>query len=211
MAHLQNPFEFYETPETFSHWLFDCVAVEGRIAEPCAGSGAILRAAVTCPRDRIWLLNDPDPFWRHASAMDASTAAYWDQAGALDWVVTNPPFSQAVAILEFALARTTVGVAMHLRASFHEPTKTGKRRAFLREHPPTGVLWLPRFAYQRSPTSGDWSTDSVTSCWFIWLHDRRAPAFHEYAPEWVFRALDDETPRYRARMDAITKERSAAA
>lgn len=211
MAHAANPFEFYETPRTFSRWLFERVRIEGGIAEPCAGSRALVDAGHD-PAVRAWVTNDVDTFWRGLdSYMDAADARYWDQVGPLDWVVTNPPFTKAVDILEHALAKTVIGVAMHLRASFHEPLKSGPRRAFLREHPPTGILWLPRYAYQRSPKTGAWTTDSITSCWTIWLHDSAAPRFIEYAPDWVFREIEDETPRYRARMDQIAAARRAAA
>ena len=38
-------FEFYETPQAFTRWLFDEVAIGGRLCEPCAGSMAIVKAA----------------------------------------------------------------------------------------------------------------------------------------------------------------------
>ncbi len=62
---------------------------------------------------------------------------------------------------------------------------------------------LPRFAYQRSKTTGQWTTDSVCACWVIWMTDPGAPQFIRYAPEWVIDQLDAETPAYRARMDAL--------
>ncbi len=73
----------------------------------------------------------------------------------------------------------------------------------MREHTPTGILWLPRFAYQRSKTTGKWTTDSVCACWVIWLKDPNAPQFIRYAPESVIDELDAETPAYRARMDRL--------
>ena len=104
-----------------------------------------------------------------------------------------------------------MGVAMHLRASIHEVLKTGTRRTWMDRRTPTGILWLPRFAYQRSKTTGKWTTDSVCACWVIWLKDPLAPQFIRYAPEWVIDDLNAETPEYRRRMDAIMAERKAVA
>lgn len=221
MPHEKNPLEFYETPAAFTRWLFQTVDIRGRIAEPCAGAGAIERdsarqwpegSPIAFRSDREWVLNDIDPFWRsNQSHMDATTQRYWDQVGELHWTVSNPPFEPALDIIEHALAHSQVGVAMHLRASIHEPLKTGPRRTWFREHRPTGILWLPRFAYQRSPSTGDWTTDSVCACWVIWLQDQAAVPFIDYAPEWVMDELKTDTPAYRARMDAIAAERKAAA
>jgi hypothetical protein len=92
---------------------------------------------------------------------------------------------------------------MHLRASIHEVLKRGPQRTWMAEHRPTGLLWLPRFGYQRSRTTGKWATDSVCACWCVWLKDPAAPQFIHYAPEWVLDALKRETPAYRARMDEL--------
>jgi hypothetical protein len=149
-------YEFYETPAPFTQWLFDEVRIEGICLEPAAGSDAIITATDT-RRDgghRCWVTNDLDPRWPTNYHHDAAESVLYrtvEQAVApIDWTVTKPPFTPAIAIIKQALQFSRVGVAMHLRASIHEVLKTGIRRTFLAEHPPTGILWLPRFAYQRS-------------------------------------------------------------
>jgi hypothetical protein len=149
-----------------------------------------------------WLTNDIDTRWAADRHQDARELLYHEH---VDWVVSNPPFTPALKIIERALELSRVGVAMHLRASIHEVLKTGTRRTWMRERRPHGILWLPRFAYQRSKTTGKWTTDSVCACWVIWLKDLNAPQFIDYAPEWVIDALDRETPAYRKRMDQLTK------
>lgn len=62
------------------------------------------------------------------------------------------------------------------------------------EHTPTGILWLPRFAYQRSKKTGKWTTDSVCACWVVWLKD----------PNAGIASLDD-----RSIIDPISRPRSA--
>lgn len=199
-------FEFYETPEPFTHWLFQEIEIYGRVFEPCVGDGAIQRATWP-PNRRIWFTNDLDSRWPADVHKDATDRTLWE-AHEFDWTVSNPPFTPALDIIEHALAFSKVGVAMHLRASIHEVLKTGKRRTWMAEHCPTGILWLPRFAYQRSRTTGKWTTDSVCACWVIWLNDPKAKQFIRYAPEWVIDALDAFTPQYRTRMDKLMHDRN---
>jgi hypothetical protein len=197
-------FEFYETAEPFTRWLNQWTAehgwpIEGDILEPCCGARAIPRALVR-PNQR-WFLNDLDPRWS-AAQKDATQPAAWLPWTPLDWTVTNPPFTQAVPILAHALAHSRVGVAMYLRLSIHEPLKTGERRSFFADHKPTAVLVLPRFAHQRSKKTGAWTTDSMTSCWCVWIRGE-SRQFIDYAPESVIDELDAFTPAYRDRMDAL--------
>lgn len=197
-------FEFYETPQAFTRYLFRRVQIRGRCFEPCVGSGAIISAVSGCdtPPARHWFTNDLDPRWRAGLCLDAARLATWTDVGEVEWTVSNPPFTPAIDIITQALDHSQIGVAMHLRASIHEVLKTGIRRTWMAEHTPTGILWLPRFAYQRSKTTGKWTTDSVGACWVIWLK-HPAPQFIEYAPEGVIDDLDAETYSYRARMDML--------
>lgn len=192
-------YEFYETPAAFTRWLFDSVVIAGRIFEPCVGNGAIVSAVGPL---RHWFTNDLDSRWSADCHKDARDGSLW-QAHEFDWTVTNPPFSIALEIAEHAIAHSRVGVAMHLRASIHEVLKTGPRRTWLARQEPTGILWLPRVAYQRSKTTGQWTTDSVCACWVVWMRDKSVPQFIRYAPERVIDELDRETSAHRSRMDSL--------
>jgi hypothetical protein len=173
------------------------------------GNSAIPRAVERegLPNGHRWVLNDLDPRWPGVFHQDARLKGVWEDMTRLsdiDWTVSNPAFTPALEIIDRALEFSRVGVAMHLRASIHEVLKTGVRRTWMSENTPTGILWLPRFAYQRSKKTGQWTTDSVCACWVIWLAD--APfrgQFIEYAPTWVLEDLEKETPVYRERMDAL--------
>jgi len=218
-VNIQNQLEYYATPAAFTRYLLREMASRGRpivgsLFEPCVGDGALVAVEREWDRERGarfegagWTTNDLDPGWAATSHRDATERDAWWQC---DWTISNPPFTPAIEIIEHALDYSRVGVAMHLRASIHEVLKTGKRRTWMREHRPTGCLWLPRFAYQRSPTTDKWTTDSVCACWLIWLKDQRVPQFFDYAPEWVLDELDAETPAYRARMDGIMAARRVA-
>jgi hypothetical protein len=198
-------FEFYETPETFTRYLASEVLIEGTCFEPCVGDGALVRI-LKAEYQRRWITNDIDPRWQAQYHWDATDAGLWSTVtidhGAMDWTVSNPAFTPAIKITDHAIRVSRVGVAMHLRVSIHEVLKTGLRRTWMAEHPPTGILYLPRFAYQRSKKTGKWTTDSAAACWCVWYRELR-PQFIRYAPEWVIDELEAETPAYRARMDAL--------
>lgn len=202
--------EFYETPETHTQWLFNEIDICGTVLDPCAGNSAVRRGAGSMfvpwsarPGERTWIENDLDPYWGHVSKADASSPLFWSSIRQrVDWVVTNPAFSIAMDVLAGAIQAARFGVALYLRASIHEPLETGIRRTFFAHHPPTGILWLPRFGYQRSPKFGSWATDSVTSCWCIW-QARAHTQFIRYAPDALLRASKVERTFYRARMDAL--------
>ena len=215
-------YEFYETPQTFTKYLVQAMAtiapIQGVLFEPSIGSGAIPRGFATAPAAdtslQRWITNDLDPRWPADFHLDARSPELWTRpgiaaCGGIDWSVSNPAFTPGIDIIDQALKHSRVGVAMHLRASIHEVLKTGIRRTFLAKHLPTGILWLPRFAYQRSKATGKWSTDSVCACWVIWLKDQTVPQFIRYAPEWVIDELEAETPAYRTRMDALMATRAA--
>lgn len=210
-------YEFYETPNTFVRYLFEQLhyarraVVAGQCCEPCVGSEAIINASQEMPGLRQWKTNDLDSRWRADHHEDARYSSLWKNFGEIDWTISNPAFTPAIEIISHAIERSRVGVAMHLRASIHEVLKTGVRRTWMAAHQPTGILWLPRFAYQRSKSTGKWATDSVCACWVIWLKDPvGVQQFIRYAPESVIDALDAETPAYRARMDKLMADRQAA-
>lgn len=209
-------YEFYETPHAFTRYLFDEVPlIRGRLFEPTVGSGAIVQASQLAlgeqmRRGSTWVTNDLDERWPADYHLRADEYELWRRVGMVDWTIGNPPFTPALDIIAWALRFSRVGIAMHLRASIHEVLKTGIRRTWMRDHTPTGTVWLPRFGYQRSPTTGKWTTDSVCACWVIWLRSPKAQQFIRYAPPSVLDELEAETPGYRRRMDEIMRARACA-
>lgn len=199
-----NPFEFYPTPAPATEWLFTELQIRGRCADVTVGARDIITAADHYDplNARTWVTNDLDPRWPADFHLDAKHPELYRELGDVDWHIGNPPFTPAVDIIRHARKYARVGVAMHLRISIHEPTKTGIRRSWLHDDPPTGILFLPRFAHQRSPKTGKWSTDSATCCWCVWTNDDR-PHFIRYAPEHVIERLQRGEANYRTRMDRL--------
>lgn len=165
--------DFYPTPAWATQELLKHVDVKGVVFEPCAGDGAI--ADVLSNNKIILLKSDLDPKYKYTEAWqpsDATTKEFWnywhewmeidfEQPG-IDWVVTNPPFSDAATILKQAYAHSNVGVAFLLRLSFLEPCNG--RVDFLTENPPVKLIVLPRISF-----TGDGKTDNVTCAWMVWV------------------------------------------
>jgi hypothetical protein len=159
----RRAFDFYPTPAWATHVLMKHANVHGFTYEPCVGAGDIKDVLRQYPGVRCVLTNDIDPE-RHASTrLDARRSEAWH--GEADWVVSNPPFSDAMAIVRLAYTHARWGVAMLLRLSFLEPTED--RGPWLAEHPPTHLIVMPRISF-----TGDGKTDSVTTAWLVW--DRMA-------------------------------------
>ena len=156
----RRAFDFYETPPWQTRALLRRVPVCGRVFECCVGDGSLARELYRTGRIGV-VTNDID-FNRTADYhLDATQPSVWDLVGAVDWVVTNPPFTVADRILPRALAVARVGVVLLGRLSFLEPTQ--ERDALWQAHPPTGQIVLPRWSYKANGKS-----DSVTTAWFLW-------------------------------------------
>lgn len=164
-------FDAYDTPPWQVDALVDHVpAIAGSIWEPCAGDGSLLSRLLDRKPDLAFVTMDIDATKDPMLVGDATNPATWrewiDKAGRPDWIVTNPPFGDAFAILQLALATATVGVAFLSRLSFVEPTKT--RGPWLKEHPHDQRIVLERWSY-----TGNGRTDASTTEWLIWVKDWR--------------------------------------
>lgn len=151
----------YETPPHYIEALLDVIGpVQGVVYEPCVGTGCISRALT----DAVVFTNDIDPAIEADTHFDAAEdGEAWGTLG-YDWIITNPPFKQELAILQQAL-RWGRQVAFLARLSFLEPTV--EREPFWQDHPPTGLIVLPRYSF-RNNDAGERATDSVTCCWLVW-------------------------------------------
>jgi hypothetical protein len=160
----RRAFDFYPTPAWATRVLLEHVNVFGWVSEPCVGAGDISDVLRACHGRirKVWT-NDIDTTRaadEHADARTAQSLYGWS-----DWVVSNPPFSDAMEITRLAVEHARVGVAMLLRLSFLEPTED--RGQWLEDHPPTHLIVCPRISF-----TGDGKTDSVTTAWFVWEHGK---------------------------------------
>lgn len=83
-----------------------------------------------------------------------------------DWIITNPPFPEALGFAERALAEARHGVALLLRTAWLEGGSRYER--LFRDRPPTTVAIF----VERVPmTLGQWDADADTMtayAWFVW-------------------------------------------
>lgn len=152
--------EFFQSAKWQVDDLFSNVPfhIGGTVLEPCAGLGAI--AQPLRERGLTVITNDVDPRKPADLHFDAcDPRAEWP---AVDWVITNPPFSLGVPICLNMLPIARYGVILQLRTTFSEPTIG--RDLFFAEHKPHGKIEMMRYSF-----TGDGNTDSTTSAWYVWL------------------------------------------
>lgn len=171
--------DLYETPRFCVDRLLERVPLPGgRWLEPCAGSGAIIRAVNQRRTDVRWYASELRtecydelrPLVRKASRLWLGHVTVpfnplLQRERYYDVIFTNPPYNQAELILRRCLpyARYTV---MLLRLNYWG---SEKRQQFLARHAPDTFV-LPN----RPPFVGG-KTDATEYSWMLWhgLHLRR--------------------------------------
>ena len=156
--------DFYPTPSWATEKLLERFPLAGVIGEPCAGAGDV--ANVLRRHGEVWT-NDIDRTHQADSYYDLTDPASWAKLPNCDWIVTNPPFSIAAAIVPAAYDKARLGLAMFLRLSYLEPC--GNRAEWLKTHPLTKLIVLPRISF-----TGNGKSDSGTTAWMVW--DKRDDA-----------------------------------
>jgi hypothetical protein len=164
----RQPLDFYPTPGLLTWALLNSHRFvpwrnQATVLEPCNGEGAISDVLKESGLFRLVDTADIDETKPAALTMDATDPGAWSRIARYDWIITNPPYNQAPAILPLAFQNCRVGMAMLLRLSYLEPCEN--RARWLQEHPPAKLIVFnprPRF---RADTGG---SDSVTTAWFIW-------------------------------------------
>lgn len=167
----------YYTPPYMTRALLELVPeIRGNVFEPCCGDNAIADIVKSYgpSRFRKVATNDITPLLGNY-CFDAASSLEWatcDYSREIDWVITNPPYDHRILlpIVKNSLQFARMGVAMLLRLSFEEPTRTGMnaRGPFLDNDNNRIVkrLVMPRHSF-----TGDGKSDSVTVAWMIWSNE----------------------------------------
>lgn len=160
----RNKFDFYETPAWLTLLAVAYIPFAGTIGEPCAGHGAI--TSILKEAGFITWLNDIDPAKPADYHGDATKPEHWQKLPNADWIFSNPPYSNSSApIVQNAYQHASRGVVMVLRLNWFEVCDD--RVEFLRHHPPTLILNVPRFCYTKS-AKGKWATDQCPTNIYCW-------------------------------------------
>ncbi len=166
----RNADDFYETPAWCVHRLLEAVPLPGgNWLEPAAGHGAIIRAVNRS--DVNWTAVDirheaGEHLLKYVRPIEVKTGIDFLAGG---WtpdrrvVITNPPYSVALAFIRHALSLAPY-VVMLLRLNFLGSAK--RATVFAGDMP--DVYVLPN----RPSFSPDGKTDSVEYAWFVWTPQR---------------------------------------
>lgn len=168
---MSQDLEQFFTPKPITEALLDHVLIRGRVFEPCAGKGHIVRVLERSPHiSRIYTNDVDERFPGLDSYEDATKVDVWDSLPppGCDWTVTNPPFSLALPILRNAMTYTN-NVALLLRITFLEPTLTrGLFLSLIEED----ISHLIIFGSPRPSFTPDGNTDFATTMWIVWQRFR---------------------------------------
>lgn len=160
----RHEFDFYETPAWLTLLALKYIPFSDTIGEPCAGHGAIA-SIMAAAGFRVWC-NDIDLAKPADYHSDATNARHWESLPDADWIVSNPPYGRlASPIVQNAYNHAQKGVAMVLRLNWLEVCDD--RDKFLKQHPPTTIINVPRFCYTKS-AKGKWATDQCPTNLYCW-------------------------------------------
>lgn len=160
----RRKFDFYETPAWLTLLALAHIPFSGTIGEPCAGHGAIA-SIMKEAGFKVWL-NDIDSTKPADYHGDATKPEHWETLPQADWIFSNPPYSDLSApIAQNAYQHARQGVVMVLRLNWFEVC--ADRVEFIKHHPPTLILNVPRFCYTKS-AKGKWATDQCPTNIYCW-------------------------------------------
>lgn len=151
--------DFYPTPADVTHSLLDYLQLEPgtRIWEPACGEGHISEVL----KARGYVVHSTDLHER-GYGMGLVDFLEVPKVSSNEWIITNPPFSQAETFICHAL---TLGIpfAFLLKGQFWH---AAKRRALFEAHRPSHVLpltWRPDFLFGRKGGS-----PTMEAAWTVW-------------------------------------------
>lgn len=160
---VRRAYDFYPTGQRHTLELLERLPfkLSGKVLEPCVGSGDIAIPLTKQGFDVV--TNDVDATHEANFHLDAARPETWREFPEVDFVVTNPPFSVAPAILLLAHQKARVGIIFLLRLSYSEPC--GNRADWMQRHQHEQSILYPT---NRISFTADGKTDSVASAWFMW-------------------------------------------
>ena len=163
----------YSTPAWATRSIIPYVIPDRPISvlDPCAGTGSILcELKVQCPWVQRFAI-EKDPARGAECSLHSSMTHIGDALSSTEWpavdlVLTNPPYRQAMVFLERALAETGRGgtVCMLLRLNF---LGSQKRAAFWQSHP------ADIYVLSRRPSFAFGGTDATEYMWLVFAPERK--------------------------------------
>ena len=159
----RDPRDFYRTPAWCVRELYATMpGLPAPTLDPCAGTGALLRAAPAPPSMIRGIELDPELV--KAAGLPNVTqgdglAAGWGG----EHILMNPPYRDALSWIEKGVREANSVLAL-LRLGF---MGAQSRLPFWRHHPPRALVTL-----SKRPSFTGGATDSADYAWFFWTKDR---------------------------------------
>ena len=163
---MRDKLDRYYTPRPLAGALVGAIRLNERepcrVLEPSVGGGAFLdfvslhHAVFACDIDHnAEGLKIPGKF-------DSFVCDFLQlECDDVDWIIGNPPYSDAERHCIHAIKNARNGVAFLLRLGF---LASAKRKQFWKEYPPTRVIVLS----ERPSFTGDGKTDGQEYAFFVW-------------------------------------------
>lgn len=180
--------DFYPTSESITRALIERVpeiAIAKLILEPSAGDGAIDIVLSSYTKAEVFGF-DINPDFGYPVA-DTTQDQFWETLGFQlqgdrpDWVITNPPFSNAHLIIPHAFNAAKTGIAMLLPTSWLQPAKgRGEWLSAHEEH----ISHLIIFGEPRPSFTDDRRTAMCTVAWIVWKKEKQRGCQIHFARKW---------------------------
>lgn len=167
--------DFYATDPESVRKLLEIADIKGdHFFEPCVGQGHIANVLKEFyPEAQVLGSDIVDRGYPETRISDYIAS---ESDIETDWIITNPPYSQAREFIEKALTQTRKGVAMFLKIQFLEGQK---RKAFLEQSPLKYVYVFSgrqdpfRNGLEKNPHTGKKWGGTMCFAWFVWENDHQ--------------------------------------
>ena len=161
-------------PGIGSRVIWEPAAGQGHMALPLSETGARVIAADI--EDRPWSAAAVGTLMRRGGVRIPLALNFLDPRDVVveaDWVITNPPFNQAVEFVERALEQASIGVAVLVRTAWVEGSD--RYRRLFDPRPPTVIA---QYVERVPMVKGTWDPSgtglATAYAWFVWV--KSAPA-----------------------------------
>jgi len=161
-GYVRHADDFYETPAWCTRAILPHLRRTDVVLDPCAGTGAILRAVRTSVPGVICKAIELDPVRSYHAGIQCADALSPETLWPPATIVTNPPYALAMEFVLRALLETQGkrDAAFLLRLNW---LASQKRAEFHKKHP-SDIFVLPR----RPSFTPDNRTDATEYAWLVW-------------------------------------------
>lgn len=171
----------FPTPPWATRALCEFLRTQGWQLEQCrAREPAANRGHMAAPLAEYFAHVEASDVHDYGAGFPVRDYLWGDIPDPVDWTITNPPFRLAEQFIERALASSTCGVAMIVRAAFLEGV--GRHERLFSITPPAHVLqFSERVVMHKGKLAPEGST-ATAYAWIIWAPPEEDTRLHWIPP-----------------------------